>query len=132
MDGDFIFVNKFAYGLRLPVTNTKIVSIGHPQRGDVIVFRLPSDPSTHFIKRLIGLPGDHVVVRDNRVIINWIRPVTLGRRWDFIPVRYGFNGAELALERLDDGQHTVMFALNRRATDYEGTVHRRTLFLHGR
>ncbi len=68
--GDFIFVNKFSYGLRLPVTHTKIVRIAEPQRGDVIVFRLPSDPSIHFIKRLIGLPGDHVVVRDNRLMVN--------------------------------------------------------------
>src|SRR5258708_6734214 len=52
VDGDFIFVDKFSYGLRLPVTNTKVVPIGAPRRGDVIVFRLPSDPSVHFIKRL--------------------------------------------------------------------------------
>src|SRR5690606_13480889 len=53
LDGDFIFVNKFAYGLRLPVVHTKIVSTGEPKRGDVIVFRLPTDPSTNYIKRLI-------------------------------------------------------------------------------
>src|ERR1700722_5815930 len=70
VDGDFIFVNKFSYGLRLPLLNTKIAAIGEPKRGDVIVFRLPSDPSIHFIKRLIGLPGDHIVVRHNQVIIN--------------------------------------------------------------
>ena len=68
--GDFIFVSKFSYGLRLPVTNTKILPIGEPRRGDVIVFRLPSDPSVHFIKRLVGLPGDHIVVRDNRLTVN--------------------------------------------------------------
>src|SRR6186713_1559000 len=60
LDGDFIFVNKYAYGLRLPVINSKIVAIGQPKRGDVIVFRLPSDPSVNYIKRLVGLPGDHV------------------------------------------------------------------------
>src|SRR5271170_2396954 len=70
VDGDFIFVNKFSYGLRLPISNTKLVPIGAPRRGDVIVFRLPSNPSIDFIKRLVGLPGDHVVVRDNRVFIN--------------------------------------------------------------
>ena len=63
VDGDFIFVNKFSYGLRLPVLNTKVVSIDEPTRGDVVVFRLPSSPSTNYIKRLVGLPGDHVVVR---------------------------------------------------------------------
>ena len=70
LDGDFIFVNKFTYGLRLPVLNTEFVPLGEPQRGDVVVFRLPSDPSTNYIKRLVGLPGDHVVVRDKRVYIN--------------------------------------------------------------
>ena len=57
IQGDFIFVNKWRYGLRLPVLNTRIVSIGEPERGDVIVFRKPTDPSQVFIKRLVGLPG---------------------------------------------------------------------------
>ena len=70
LDGDFIIVNKFAYGLRLPVLNRKIVAIGEPQRGEVVVFRWPVDPSTNFIKRLVGLPGDHVEVRDNHVYVN--------------------------------------------------------------
>jgi signal peptidase I len=73
VDGDFIFVNKFSYGLRLPILNSKFLSTGQPQRGDVVVFRLPSDPSVHYIKRLIGLPGDHVVVRDNAIFINGAR-----------------------------------------------------------
>jgi len=70
--GDFIFVNKFAYGLRLPVVNTKILEIGRPERGDVLVFKLPSDPSTNYIKRVIGLPGDTVVYdsRDKQLNIN--------------------------------------------------------------
>jgi signal peptidase I len=58
--GDFIFVNKFSYGLRLPVLNRKIVEIGEPQHGDVVVFRLPSDPHVDYIKRIVGLPGDVV------------------------------------------------------------------------
>jgi signal peptidase I len=70
LDGDFIIVNKYAYGLRLPVLNRKVVATGEPQRGDVVVFRYPLDPSTNFIKRLVGLPGDHVEVRDNRIFIN--------------------------------------------------------------
>ncbi len=68
--GDFIFVNKFAYGLRLPVTNTRIVEIGAPERGDVIVFKLPSDPAANFIKRLVGLPGDVIEYRGKRLRIN--------------------------------------------------------------
>jgi signal peptidase I len=68
--GDFILVDKFAYGLRLPVTNTKILDTGSPRRGDVVVFRYPLDPSENYIKRVVGLPGDHVTVRNDRLIIN--------------------------------------------------------------
>ncbi|WP_029653121.1 signal peptidase I [Marinobacter daepoensis] len=68
--GDFILVNKYAYGLRLPVAGTKIVEIGDPERGDVMVFRYPEDGSTNYIKRVIGLPGDHVRYRNKQLFIN--------------------------------------------------------------
>ena len=58
--GDFILVNKFSYGVRLPVVDTKFIDVGKPQRGVVIVFRLPENPSLDYIKRVIGLPGDHI------------------------------------------------------------------------
>jgi signal peptidase I len=120
VDGDFIFVDKFSYGLRLPVIDTKIVPVGAPRRGDVIVFRLPSDPSVHFIKRLVGLPGDHVVVRDNRIAINGV-PVPLTSDGVYSG-GYGFTGAQLGLERFGAEQHVVMFAPNRDATDFETVV----------
>jgi signal peptidase I len=68
--GDFILVNKYSYGIRLPVVNRKIVEIGAPQRGDVAVFRYPEDPRIDFIKRVVGLPGDHVVYHDRQLFIN--------------------------------------------------------------
>ena len=68
--GDFILVNKFAYGIRLPVLDTKIIEVGDPQRGDVMVFRYPSDPNINYIKRVIGVPGDHVVVEGKQVYLN--------------------------------------------------------------
>ncbi len=68
--GDYIAVNKFAYGLRLPVIGTKIVDIGMPQRGDVLVFRYPQQPSISYIKRIVGLPGDSIAYRDGTVLIN--------------------------------------------------------------
>jgi signal peptidase I len=68
--GDFIFVNKYKYGLRLPVINTKIIDVGEPERGDVIVFRLPAEPSTNYIKRLVGLPGDTVKYQNRQLFIN--------------------------------------------------------------
>ena len=120
VDGDFIFVNKFSYGLRLPVINTKVLNTGAPQRGDVIVFRLPTNPSVHFIKRLIGLPGDRILVRDNRLTING----------EAVPVApdgtytegYGFNGSALESERFGAAAHVIMLAPNRYATDFDAFV----------
>ena len=68
--GDFILVNKFTYGIRLPVANRKLVELGSPQRGDVMVFRYPDDPSLDYIKRVVGLPGDRVEYRSKRLSIN--------------------------------------------------------------
>ena len=68
--GDFIVVNKYAYGLRLPVLNTKFLSVGEPERGDVVVFRFPVDTSVNFIKRMVGLPGDTIVFRNKRLFVN--------------------------------------------------------------
>jgi len=74
--GDFILVNKFAYGLRLPVLGTKLVSIGEPKRGDVFVFRYPNpehDPRKEgldYIKRVIGLPGDEITYRNKTLYVN--------------------------------------------------------------
>jgi len=70
LQGDFIFVQKYAYGLRLPVTETKIIETGEPERGDVIVFRLPSDTSINYIKRVVGLPGDEIKYERHRLVIN--------------------------------------------------------------
>jgi signal peptidase I len=61
LQGDYIFVKKYSFGLRLPVLDKKIVETGEPERGDVVVFRLPSEPSINYIKRVIGLPGDELV-----------------------------------------------------------------------
>jgi signal peptidase I len=70
--GDFILVNKFAYGLRLPILEQKIVPISDPQRGDVVVFRYPLNPSQDFIKRVIGLPGDTVAYQDKKLTVNGV------------------------------------------------------------
>ena len=68
--GDFILVNKFDYGLRLPVIGTKVVSINEPQRGDVMVFKEPANPNINFIKRVIGIPGDEVRYMNKKLTIN--------------------------------------------------------------
>lgn len=120
VDGDFIFVNKFAYGLRLPVLHTKVLSVGEPQRGDVIVFRLPSNPSEHLIKRLIGIPGDRVIVRNNRIFINGVR-VAASPDGSYAG-GYGYTGATLEKERLGDHDHVIMLDGKRLATDYDTVV----------
>jgi len=68
--GDLILVNKYQYGIRLPVIHTRIVELGSPQRGDVMVFRFPHNPSQDYIKRVVGLPGDRVEYADRRLSIN--------------------------------------------------------------
>lgn len=68
--GDFILVNKYTYGIRLPVINKKIISVNDPQRGDVMVFFPPHLPKTYFIKRVIGLPGDEIEYRNHELFIN--------------------------------------------------------------
>lgn len=70
LPGDFIFVNKFSYGLRVPVTNTKFVDIGEPRLGDIVVFRWPVNPSIDYIKRIIGTPGDHIAYINKQFFIN--------------------------------------------------------------
>jgi signal peptidase I len=68
--GDLILVNKFDYGIRLPVINKKIVEVGNPQRGDVMVFKYPKDMSQDYIKRVIGVPGDKIVYENKRLTVN--------------------------------------------------------------
>lgn len=119
LDGDFIFVNKYAYGLRLPVLNRKIASIGEPQRGDVIVFRLPSDPATNYIKRLIGLPGDHVTVRGRQLFVNGApMPVELTGIYE----GHGHTGARIGTEDLGTVEHQVLYMPERYTRDYDEVV----------
>ena len=68
--GDFILVNKFTYGIRLPVVNKKIVDVAEPKRGDVMVFRYPEDTSIDYIKRIVGIPGDKVTYKGKRLTVN--------------------------------------------------------------
>jgi signal peptidase I len=128
LDGDFIFVNKFTYGLRLPVVNTELVALGEPQRGDVLVFRLPADPSTNYIKRLVGLPGDHVTVRDKRV---WVNGEQLTVTLDGVYQGFGHTGAQVAEEQLGAVAHRVLYIPERPSYDFDDVVPPGKRFLMG-
>lgn len=117
--GDFIFVNKFSYGLRMPVFNNKFLETGNPQRGDVVVFRLPSNPSVNYIKRLVGLPGDHVVVDNDRVFING-EPMTI--EMDGFYNDHGYVDAQLATENLGGVKHQVMYLAQSFPRDFDAVV----------
>ena len=73
--GDFIMVNKFTYGIKLPVSHSNLVEMNVPQRGDVVVFRYPEDTTKDYIKRVVGIPGDQVVYKDKQLRINGV-PIT--------------------------------------------------------
>jgi signal peptidase I len=68
--GDLILVNKFTYGIRLPIINKKVIEINNPQRGDVMVFKYPKDPSLDYIKRVVGVPGDKIIYKNKRLTVN--------------------------------------------------------------
>ncbi len=109
LTGDFILVNKFAYGLRWPIINKKFVDIGEPDRGDVVVFNPPHHPEQDWIKRVIGLPGDRIAYYDNRVHINGV-----ALEYDSLgPYQghdsgIGMTGAEQLREQLPGRSHLVL------------------------
>lgn len=69
LEGDFILVNKYVYGLKEPITNQTLIGTGHPQRGDVVVFKYPENPKIDYIKRVIGLPGDKIIFRNKELYL---------------------------------------------------------------
>ncbi|MGD9952072.1 MAG: signal peptidase I [Burkholderiales bacterium] len=104
--GDFILVNKFTYGIRLPVLNRKVVEIGAPRRGDVVVFRYPEDPSLDYIKRVVALPGDRVEYRNKRLVING-RPVPTRQVEDYLS-HERMQYSKRYLETLNGVEHQVI------------------------
>ena len=131
IQGDFIFVNKWRYGLRLPVANWKVLALGEPQRGDVIVFRKPTDPSLVFIKRLIGLPGDTIRVSGSQVYVN-------GTPFKIVPGEL-YSGAKneqypfsrVGEEQFDGVRHAVMLDPVRPGAEGEWQVPAGHFFMMG-
>lgn len=98
--GDFILVNKFSYGVRLPVIHTKILDMGSPKRGDVAVFRYPINPALDYIKRVVGLPGDTIEYRDKTLFVNGEQiEMTKG---DFYKDPHSGDVVETQIEKLEN------------------------------
>ena len=110
--GDFILVNKYAYGLRLPVAGTKILEVDDPERGDVVVFRFPEDGTTNYIKRVVGVPGDLIRYQDHQLFING-EPVPTNFVARLPPV-------EMLREQLGDTEHLIFHTMGRTGNGGEG------------
>lgn len=121
--GDFILVNKFQYGVRLPVINKKIVPISSPERGDVMVFKYPVNPDLNFIKRVVGLPGDTLSYVDKQLTINGV-PVEVLEDGEFMFKQAKLKGniALQFIETIDDSTHRILKDGSRKSRNLEQVV----------
>jgi signal peptidase I len=130
--GDFILVNKYDYGIRLPVLHTKIIENKTPERGDIVVFRYPEDPSIPFIKRVVGLPGDKINYHEKTLYINGL-PVKqlLNGRYNAYGSGLMMDGASLRVEDLVGIEHDILISPNRRSQELETIVPEEHYFVLG-
>lgn len=121
--GDFILVNKFTYGLRVPILNNTFIEVDKPARGDVFVFHYPPDPSIDYIKRVVGLPGDKIAYRNKQIFINGA-PVEMSLVGDYQYVTSGLNmvSAKHYKEQLGEITHDVLIEDNSISIDGETEV----------
>ncbi len=120
--GDFILVNKFSYGIRLPVLNSKIMDTGAPERGDVIVFRYPQQPEIDYIKRVVGLPGDKIGYFDKTLYVNG--EAVAQQPADDIDLKNNQLSASSSVfyEMLNEDKHLIAIESNRPGAEGEMTV----------
>jgi signal peptidase I len=125
-------VNKFAYGVRLPVVNIKIVDIGDPERGDVMVFRFPNDPSIDYIKRVIGLPGDKIAYYNKQLYVNG---KVIDQEGDSLYEGVGsgisFSGTQLKIENLEGVKHQILIDTHKAITNGDYIVPTGQYFVMG-
>jgi signal peptidase I len=119
--GDFILVNKFAYGLRDPVFHTEFVKGSRPTRGDIVVFRYPHDPAVDYIKRIIGIPGDQIAYRDKVLYLNGVAQRVEADGVYSAPKLAGGTAYRLR-ETLDGHEHQVIVNPDEPSRDFSFTV----------
>ena len=130
--GDFILVNKFSYGIRLPVIHTKVVDLGEPERGDVVVFRYPKNPSVDYIKRIVGVPGDHIAYYDKQLYVNG-NPATLDLMGEYAEIdpAQARPGEILLSEDLTGVEHDILIDKTRMSVEGEFVVPEGAFFVMG-
>ncbi len=107
--GDFILVNKYTYGIRLPVANVKVLAVNEPSRGEVMVFRYPENPSLDYIKRVVGVPGDRVSYINKQLSINGQAvPMTSVSDQPYAEAGLNFTPTKEYREDLDGHMHAVL------------------------
>lgn len=105
--GDLILVNKYTYGVRLPILNEKIINVNDPKRGDVMVFKYPKDMSQDYIKRVIGVPGDKIVYENKRLTVNG-NVITYTPLDDYLDEEGSFSYRKQLLENLPEKKHRIL------------------------
>jgi len=130
--GDFILVNKFSYGVRLPVVDTKIIPVGKPERGDVLVFRYPKNPSIDYIKRVVGLPGDKIAYYNKQLFINGEPAVQTGLGiYNGIGAGITMAGSKMFSENLAGVKHNILIDAQRGTLEGEFHVPEGRYFVMG-
>ena len=130
--GDFILVNKFTYGIRIPVINKKVIELSQPRRGDIVVFRYPKNPEVDYIKRLIGLPHDKISYINKRLTVNG-QPIPETALGSFQGVGQGedMTGAALFLENLTGVEHQMLNRDGVSSVEFTYTVPEGQYFMMG-
>ncbi len=107
--GDFILVNKFTFGIRLPIISKKIVQVNDPKRGDVMVFHYPENPSVDYIKRVVGLPGDVISYRNKKIWVNDVEQIQQhDGDYNYVESGLNFVHTERYNEKLGDHPHPIL------------------------
>lgn len=130
--GDFILVNKHTYGLRVPILNNTFFEMNHPQRGEVMVFHFPKDPALDYIKRVVGVPGDHIEYRDKHLTING-QPLdmTYDSEYDYVAPGLNQITAKRYKENLGGHLHDTLIVPDALSADGEVTVPQGQYFVMG-